>query len=57
MDAFTTGILERIRETEQGLHRAQETGDDFLAEVERGELEDLIRLANDHGISVLPQVA
>ncbi|GAA2749094.1 MULTISPECIES: hypothetical protein [Kitasatospora] len=50
MDAFTAGILQRIRNAEQDLHRALETGDEFLAEVEQSELEDLQRLAAEHGI-------
>jgi hypothetical protein len=52
MDAFTAGILQRIRSTEQDLSRALESGDDFLAEVEESELEDLHRLAAEHGVSV-----
>ncbi|MGK4580804.1 hypothetical protein [Kitasatospora sp. HPMI-4] len=50
MDAFTAGILQRIQNTEQDLHRAIEAGDDFLAEVEQSELDDLRRLAAEHGI-------
>jgi len=50
MDAFTAGILQRIRNAEQDLHRAIESGDEFLAEVEQSELEDLQRLAAEHGV-------
>jgi hypothetical protein len=57
MDAFTTGIMQRIHTTESDLRRARETGDDFLAEVEQGELEDLRRLAAEHGVDVRPKVA
>ena len=57
MDAFTTGILQRIHSTESDLRRARETGDDFLAEVEQGELDDLRRLAAEHGVDVRPKVA
>lgn len=52
MDAFTAGILQRIRNTESDLLRARESGDDFLAEVEQSELEDLRRLAAEHGVEV-----
>ncbi|AJE81779.1 MULTISPECIES: hypothetical protein [Streptomyces] len=52
MDAFTTGLLQRIRATESDLHRARETGDDFLVEVEQSELDDLHRLAADHGVEL-----
>jgi hypothetical protein len=52
MDAFTTGIIQRIQSTETDLIRARETGDDFLADVEQAELEDLRRLAAEHGVEV-----
>ena len=38
--------------TESDLSRARETGDDFLAEVEQAELDDLHRLAAEHGVDV-----
>ncbi|GAA4867194.1 hypothetical protein [Kitasatospora terrestris] len=50
MDAFTDGILQRIKNAEQDLHRALESGDEFLAEVEQSELEDLQRLAAEYGV-------
>lgn len=53
MDAFTAGILQRIRSTESDLHAARESGDDFLAEVEEAELDDLRRLAAEHGVEVV----
>ncbi|MDH6127792.1 hypothetical protein [Kitasatospora sp. GP82] len=56
MDAFTAGILQRIQNTEQDLHRALESGDDFLAEVEQSELDDLRRLAAEHGIDPVHQI-
>lgn len=52
MDAFTAGLMQRIRATETDLTRARETGDDFLADVEQEELEDLRRLAAEHGVEV-----
>ncbi|MEV0372313.1 hypothetical protein AB0I10_21185 [Streptomyces sp. NPDC050636] len=52
MDAFTAGILQRIKNTEADLDRARATGDEFLVEVEQGELEDLQRLAVEHGVKV-----
>ncbi|WP_166631843.1 hypothetical protein [Streptomyces sp. GC420] len=52
MDAFTAGLLQRIRTTESDLYRARETGDDFLADVEQAELDDLHRLAAEHGVEV-----
>ncbi|MHC0429208.1 hypothetical protein ACX6XY_03325 [Streptomyces sp. O3] len=52
MDAFTAGLLQRIKATETDLTRAREDGDDFLAEVEQAELDDLHRLAAEHGVQV-----
>ncbi|MFD3500187.1 hypothetical protein ACFWWT_12820 [Streptomyces sp. NPDC058676] len=52
MDAFTAGLLQRIRATETDLTRARDEGDDFLAEVEQAELDDLRRLAAEHGVEV-----
>ncbi|MFJ3309273.1 hypothetical protein ACIPSA_40765 [Streptomyces sp. NPDC086549] len=52
MDAFTTGLLQRIKATESDLTRARDEGDDFLVEVEQGELDDLRRLAAEHGVEV-----
>lgn len=52
MDAFTAGLLQRIKATETDLTRARENGDDFLAEVEQAELDDLHRLAAEHGVEV-----
>lgn len=52
MDAFTAGLLQRISTTESDLTRARDEGDDFLVEVEQGELDDLHRLAAEHGVEV-----
>ncbi|MFE5814899.1 hypothetical protein [Streptomyces sp. NPDC056479] len=52
MDAFTAGLLQRIRTTESDLTRALDEGDEFLVEVEQGELDDLRRLAAEHGVEV-----
>lgn len=52
MDAFTAGLLQRIRSTQTDLRQAREAGDDFLADVEQAELEDLQRLAAEHGVPV-----
>lgn len=52
MDAFTAGLVQRIRTTESDLSRARDEGDDFLVEVEQSELDDLRRLAAEHGVEV-----
>lgn len=53
MDAFKAGILQRIANAEQDLHRAIEAGDEFLAKVEQSELDDLRRLAAEHGVDTV----
>ena len=50
MDAFTAGILQRIKNTESDLHRAREAGDVYTVDVEQAELDDLRRLAAEHGV-------
>ncbi|MCF2526379.1 hypothetical protein [Yinghuangia soli] len=57
MDEFTADVLRRIRETEQALKQAFDSGDDFLVEVQQEELHDLVRMASDHGVQVLPETA
>ncbi|MGY1497024.1 hypothetical protein ACW4TU_10535 [Streptomyces sp. QTS52] len=52
MDAFTAGLLQRIRATETDLTRARNEGDDFLVEVEEADLDELRRLAAEHGVDV-----
>ncbi|MEO3753928.1 hypothetical protein [Streptomyces sp. B6B3] len=52
MDAFTAGILQRIQNTESDLHRAREAGDVFTMDVEQAELDDLRRLATEHGVEL-----
>ncbi|MFD4974394.1 hypothetical protein [Streptomyces sp. NPDC058424] len=52
MDAFTAGLLQRIKATESDLTQARDDGDDFLVEVELAELDDLRRLAAEHGVEV-----
>src|SRR5690606_83609 len=50
--AAAGGLLVRIGTAESDLSRARDEGDEFLVEVERGELEDLRRLAAEHGVEV-----
>ncbi|WP_267243725.1 hypothetical protein [Streptomyces sp. PR69] len=52
MDAFTAGLLQRIEAAESDLTKAREDGDEFLVDVELAELEDLRRLAAEHGVEV-----
>jgi hypothetical protein len=55
MGQFIASIQERIRDGEAELRRAHEGGDDYLAEVRQAELEDLRRLANEHGVATPPE--
>ncbi|WP_170970620.1 hypothetical protein [Streptomyces zhaozhouensis] len=52
MDAFTADLLQRIENTRSDLHRAREAGDLFTMDVEQAELDDLRRLAQEHGVQV-----
>ncbi|MGV9652168.1 hypothetical protein [Streptomyces sp. NPDC003554] len=52
MDAFTVGLLRRIRATEADLSRARQAGDEFLAGVGEAERADLWRLAAEHGVEL-----
>lgn len=52
MDAFTAGLLQRIEATESDLSQARQDGDEFLVDVEEAELDDLRRLAAEHGVQV-----
>ena len=52
MGQFTASIQERIRDEEAALRSAYEGGDDYLVEVHRGELDDLRRLASEHGVAL-----
>ncbi|WP_431037348.1 hypothetical protein ACQYWQ_23890 [Streptomyces sp. P6-2-1] len=50
MDAFTAALLQRIRNTKSDLDQARRSGDDFLVDVDESDLDDLRRLAAEHGV-------
>ncbi len=50
MGEFTSTIETRLDQAYKGLQEATATGDDFLADTLTAEIEDLRRLADDHGI-------
>ena len=54
MTEFHKEITIRIAETREHLRRAREDDEHYLAEVRLGELESLVRLATDHGVSTDP---
>ncbi|WP_283137971.1 hypothetical protein [Rhizohabitans arisaemae] len=56
MGEFTNTIADRLNQAYQGLREAESNGDDFLAETLIADIEDLRRLATEHGVDV-PRVA
>lgn len=52
MTEFHTEITERATSAVQSLRTAQESGDDYLASVREAELENLARLADEHGLRI-----
>jgi hypothetical protein len=52
MTEFHHEITHRAVRAVQSLHAAQESGDDYLASVREAELENLARLAAEHGLRV-----
>jgi hypothetical protein len=49
---LTTTIHERLSDAYDSLRTARDTGDDFLVEAQRAEIDDLRRIAANHGIDV-----
>ena len=52
MTEFHTEMTERATRAVQSLRKAQEAGDDYLASVREAELENLARLASEHGLRI-----
>ncbi len=52
MSEFANEITERVAQASSSLREAAESGDDFLADVRVGELEELARVAADHDVEV-----
>ncbi|GIH69392.1 MULTISPECIES: hypothetical protein [Sphaerimonospora] len=52
MGEFTTTIASRLDQAYKGLEEATSSGDDFLADTLTAEIEDLRRLAEDHGVQI-----
>ncbi|MFI6292106.1 hypothetical protein ACIBEJ_11020 [Nonomuraea sp. NPDC050790] len=50
MGEFTTTIERRLDQAYRGLKEARCSGDDYLADTLNAEIEDLRRLADDHGV-------
>ncbi|GAA3467137.1 hypothetical protein GCM10018965_016890 [Nonomuraea roseola] len=54
MGEFTTTIERRLCQAKRGLDEARSVGDDYLADTLTAEIEDLRRLADEHGV-LLPR--
>lgn len=52
MGEFTSTIQERLSDAYASLRSADATGDDQLADAQRADIEDLMRIASDHGIEL-----
>lgn len=52
MNAFADELLRRITDARQALHTAQDDGDLDAERVYAGELDSLLHLARENGISV-----
>ncbi|GII91980.1 hypothetical protein Ssi02_22110 [Sinosporangium siamense] len=52
MGEFTTTIETRLDQAYKGLKEAQSAGDDYLADTLAVEIEDLQRVAGEHGIDL-----
>jgi ribosome-binding protein aMBF1 (putative translation factor) len=50
MGEFAAGLRQRIRETRTALRRAMESQDSYAVQIEQSELEDLLRIATEHGV-------
>lgn len=56
MTEFHAEMRDRAATAVKSLKQAQATGDDYLVEVREAELENLARLASDHGLRI-PELA
>jgi hypothetical protein len=52
MTEFHAEMRDRAVTAVQSLKHAQDSGDDFLVEVREAELENLARLATEHGLRI-----
>lgn len=52
MTEFHAEMRERAARAVTSLREAQREGDDYLVEVREAELENLARLAREHGLSI-----
>jgi hypothetical protein len=55
MTEFHAELRAHAREAVQLLREAEQSGDDYSAEVQRADLENIARIAREHGVA-LPEV-
>jgi hypothetical protein len=51
---FAEGVRRRVRDAREGLRLARESGDPYGAQVFGADLEEMLRLADEHGVVVDP---
>jgi hypothetical protein len=49
---LTATIQQRLSDAYDSMRTARDTGDDLLVEAQRGEIDDLRRIAANHGIDI-----
>lgn len=52
MGELRTVIHQRLHDAYESIRAARVDGDDFLIDARRAEIEDLQRIASDHGIEI-----
>lgn len=50
MGEFVAGLRQRIHDTQISLRQAQESQDSYAVQIEESELEELLRIAAEHGV-------
>jgi hypothetical protein len=50
MGEFAAGLRQRIRDTQAALRRALDNQDPYDVQIEQSELDDLLRIAQEHGV-------
>jgi hypothetical protein len=55
MGDFEGGVRHRVRQARESLRAALASGDEYAAQVYTAELEEMLRLARGHGITIGPE--
>lgn len=54
MGDFAGGVRRRVHEAREALRAAEESGDQHSVQILTADLEEMLRLAQEHGITVDP---